>query len=301
MGWSNLLLRKQLFKAFDLEGHGDITFTDFCEGYSTMLRGTVPELLEFAWRVYHIQGDPNLMSLTDMYTILRLALAGLEEVRARQGNVAGGITEETRFPERSARQLLEGIFGERSTPLTKAEFGRVILRNRKLVDCIIPGFELIPQDPLHRAAEAGEVDEVLHLLEVDQLDPNGEDGKAFPTTPLHLASRYGHVETVSALLENGANVRLLDADGRTPLDVAVRYGRQEVVQELLRYGADVLVRNSDGSSCVHTAANYGQYKILRDLMPLCEARIIDLKDNAGDTPVHCCAVSDNWVCMEVSR
>lgn len=66
MGWTNLLLRKQLFKAFDLEGHGDITFTEFCEGYSTMLRGTVPELLEFAWRVYHVQGDANLLSLTDV-------------------------------------------------------------------------------------------------------------------------------------------------------------------------------------------------------------------------------------------
>ena len=50
MGWSNLLLRKQLFKAFDLDGHGDINFTEFCEGYSAMLRGTVPELLDFAWR-----------------------------------------------------------------------------------------------------------------------------------------------------------------------------------------------------------------------------------------------------------
>ena len=66
MGWSNLLLRKQLFKAFDLENHGDLTFTEFCEGYSTMLRGTVPELLEFAWRVYHIQGNPNVLSLTDV-------------------------------------------------------------------------------------------------------------------------------------------------------------------------------------------------------------------------------------------
>jgi hypothetical protein len=70
MGWSNLLLRKQLFKAFDLEGHGDITFTEFCEGYSTMLRGTVPELQEFAWRVYHIQGDSNLLSLTDVSALI---------------------------------------------------------------------------------------------------------------------------------------------------------------------------------------------------------------------------------------
>lgn len=157
-----------------------------------------------------------------MYTVLRLALAGLEEVRRAQGNVAGGITEETRFPERSARQLLEGIFGDRQTPLSKQEFGRVVLQHRKLVDCVIPGFELIPQDPLHRAAEAGETEEVQHLLEVDQLDPNGEDAAAWPVTPLHLAARYGHVEVASALLEAGANVRLLDKDGRSALDIAVR-------------------------------------------------------------------------------
>jgi hypothetical protein len=30
--------------------HGDINFTEFCEGYSAMLRGTVPELLDFSWR-----------------------------------------------------------------------------------------------------------------------------------------------------------------------------------------------------------------------------------------------------------
>ena len=155
------------------------------------------------------------------------------------------------------------------------------------------------QDPLHHAAEAGEVDEVLHLLEVDQLDPDGQDGLGFPTTPLHLAARYGHIEVISALLDNGANMRLLDKEGRSPLDVAVRYGRQAVVQELLRYGADVLVRNSDGSTCVHTACRHGQYKLLRDLMPLCEARVVDLKDKKGDTPIHDCAISDNWVCMEV--
>ena len=66
MGWSNLLLRKQLFKAFDFDRHGDINFTEFAEGYSTMLRGTVPEMLEFAWRMYHIQGPPDLLALTDV-------------------------------------------------------------------------------------------------------------------------------------------------------------------------------------------------------------------------------------------
>jgi len=145
MGWDNLLLRKQLFRAFDFDGHGDINFTEFAEGYSTMLRGTVPEMLEFAWRMYHIQGPPELLALTDVYTVLRLALAGLETVRKVQGAAAGGSIEDTRFPERAARQILEGIVGDRQSALTREEFHRMVMRHRKLVDCLIPGFELIPQ------------------------------------------------------------------------------------------------------------------------------------------------------------
>jgi Ca2+-binding EF-hand superfamily protein len=237
MGWDNLLLRKQLFRAFDFDGHGDINFTEFAEGYSTMLRGTVPEMLEFAWRMYHIQvslspvfskleqtegllfswwraaerrhptgrertgsptlqmlqdpilltpwvrfrgsrwlpkpkpdfssidacpititcmssssrrristqGPPELLALTDVYTILRLALGGLETVRKVQGAAAGGSIEDTRFPERAARQILEGIVADRQSALTREEFHQMIMRHRKLVDCLIPGFELIPQ------------------------------------------------------------------------------------------------------------------------------------------------------------
>jgi hypothetical protein len=33
-----------------------------------VLRGTVPEMLEFAWRVYHIQGPADLLALTDVST-----------------------------------------------------------------------------------------------------------------------------------------------------------------------------------------------------------------------------------------
>lgn len=32
MGWNNLLLRKQLFMAFDTNGNGEVTFREFCEG-----------------------------------------------------------------------------------------------------------------------------------------------------------------------------------------------------------------------------------------------------------------------------
>mmetsp|Transcript_8387 Transcript_8387/g.15900 ORF Transcript_8387/g.15900 Transcript_8387/m.15900 type:complete len:1684 (-) Transcript_8387:1295-6346(-) len=299
MGWGNLLLRKQLFKAFDFDRHGDINFTEFAEGYSTMLRGTVPEMLEFAWRMYHIQGLPDLMALTDVYTVLRLALAGLEEVRRVQGGAAGGSTEDTRFPERAARQILEAIVGDRQAALTRQEFNQMVMRHRRLVDCVIPGFELIPQDPLHRAAESGETLECQHLLEVDLLDVDGRDGISFPTTPLHLAAKYGHHEVVAVLLSKGANMRLHSQDGETAMEVAVRYGRMRVLELLLEAGCDVGMPNRFGQTAFHTGAAYGQYKALRTIMPYTQLAATKMRDHQGATPLHMCAASDHWQVIDI--
>jgi len=105
-----------------------------------MLRGTVPELLDFAWRVYKVSGGiADLIPLSDVYTVYRLALAGLEEVRRMQGQSAGGMSEDTRFPDRAARQTLESIWGDRQAPLTRIEFKQMVMRHRKMVDCLIPG------------------------------------------------------------------------------------------------------------------------------------------------------------------
>mmetsp|Transcript_19877 Transcript_19877/g.64680 ORF Transcript_19877/g.64680 Transcript_19877/m.64680 type:complete len:1695 (-) Transcript_19877:99-5183(-) len=300
MGWTNLLLRKQLFKAFDCDGHGDINFTEFCEGYSTMLRGTVPELLEFAWRLYHISGPPDAISLTDVYTIFRLGLAGLEEVRRMQGSAAGGPSEDTRFPDRTARQILESIVGQRQAPLSKEEFFYILLRHRRLVDCLIPGFELIPQDPLHRAAEGGEVEEAVHLIKVDKFDVDGRDGKDFPTTPMHLAAQFGHAEVMAVLLDHGANPRLLSKEGETAMGLAVRYGFQRCVEFLAEAKLDVTLANSRGETPFHTAAYYGQYKAMRSMMPyLLEPTVVLLKDKVGNTPLHFAASRDCWMIIDI--
>lgn len=332
LGWTNLVLRKQLFKAFDLDGHGDVDFREFCEAYSVMLRGTVPELLDFAWRVYHMQGSPDRVRIDDMYNVLRLALGGLEEVRRKQGKgagvshcfsapatrplpasatvtpqiprstieispFAGGTSEESRFPDRSARAMLTAVFGQTKQLLTKREFSIGVLRHRMIVDCIVPGFELIPQDALHRAAEAGEVEEVQHLLEVDRLDVNGEDALQWPTTPLHLAAKMGHADIVRELIARGANPRLLGPEGETALDLSIENGKQGTLAAMLESGADPLMRNGAGRTPLHTAAACGNIKALDLLMPNLAQRVTTLRDKAGDTPVHCAALGDHFMAI----
>lgn len=297
LGWTNLVLRKQLFKAFDLDGHGDVDFREFCEAYSVMLRGTVPELLDFAWRVYHMQGPEDRLAVDDMYNVLRLALAGLEEVRKKQGKGAGGMTEESRFPDKSARAMLDSVFTSTKQTLTRREFSLGVLRHRMLVDCLVPGFELIPQDALHRAAEAGEVDEVRHLLDVDRLDVNGEDGKAWPTTPLHLASQLGHADIVRELIARGANPRLRCADGTTAIDAAVMNGKQAALAAMLESGVDPMMTNGRGQTPLHTSAACGNLKALDILMPHLNQRVVSLIDDGGSNPVHCAAAGDHFMAV----
>ena len=298
LGWTNLLLRKQLFKAFDVLERGEVSFEEFCEGYSTMLRGTVPELLEFAWRLYHVTGPKERLQPRDLYTVLRLGLAGLEDVKQRQGSVPASA-DETVFPESVARQLIEEHVGANPAPLSRRDFSRLVLRCRRFVECLVPGFELIPQDPLHRAAEGGETAECKHLLEVDGLEVDGQDSLAWPTTPLHLAARYGHADTCQALLQRGASTRFLSREGETAFHLAAQCGHAKVVSLLLDGGADVLVENARGESVLHVAAENMQYRIVRILMSALHEDISEIRDNAGNTPLHSACKVDNWLVVDM--
>jgi len=319
LGWTDPTLRKQLFRAFDLDGLGDVDFREFCEAYSVMLRGTVPELLDFAWRVYHIGGPPDRLRVDDIYQVLRLALAGLDEVRRKQGKQAAGTSEESRYPDRTARTLVQTVFGDAKQLVSKREFSVAVLRHRALVDCLVPGFELIPLDALHRAAEAGEVDEVRHLLEVDRLDVNGEDALQWPTTPLHLATRAGHADVVVELLTRGANPRLRKGGrdaGATALHLAVLADKHRALECILEAGADPLVKDGDGGTPLHTAAEHGNLKAVAMLLARVAAseggadggggagpsskatlRVVDLKDAEGRSPIHRLGLDDHFAVL----
>eukprot|EP00898_Chlorokybus_atmophyticus_P007772 jgi/Chlat1/7997/Chrsp7S07776 len=163
MGWTNALLRRQLWKAFDVQGVGEIGFKDFAKGYSTLVRGTVPELVAFAWRMYHLSGDDDLLQPANLYIILKLAMS------AQHSTPSTSTPSTTTFPspsrpssptlftsskpsskqpsatERAARSVVESALGGSRAPLTRSEFKRLVLRERRFVDCILPAFEWIPQ------------------------------------------------------------------------------------------------------------------------------------------------------------
>ena len=80
-------------------------------------------------------------------------------------------------------------------------------------------------------------------------------------TPLLLACRLGRFEAAKLLLENGAGINGVNADGMTALHLAVREKQPETVKLLLERGADRNIRDKAGK----TAAEYARSRELRRL------------------------------------
>jgi ankyrin repeat protein len=90
--------------------------------------------------------------------------------------------------------------------------------------------------PLHYTAACGEIKLSEYLLDhgayVDAMDADGN-------TALMWAVRKGHAELAYILIEkHGANVNAINFDGETPLMLAVLVMNRDLVNYLLLHGAN---------------------------------------------------------------
>ena len=155
---------------------------------------------------------------------------------------------------------------------------------------------------LYAAARAGRVERALQLLEAGAdaraAAPHGErDRRGLPvlaavlpdlrllraliergvdlnaaqawTTPLLAATRdswHGRPEAVMTLLANGADPRIVDADGNTPLHHAARSSDPGVAALLRDAGAEMDALNGEGVSPLGTACIAGNWRLARFLL-----------------------------------
>ena len=137
-------------------------------------------------------------------------------------------------------------------------------------------FSDTPADRLFKAAWTGDVSTLRDMnIDVNLKDTVGR-------TPLHIAAEKGNIDVAMFLIENGANVNVADANGNTPLVFIInKTGNPKVTQRLLEKGASVNTQNRTGETALMYAAWHGYSTIVQLLL---ENRAdVTLKNKQGNT------------------
>lgn len=115
-------------------------------------------------------------------------------------------------------------------------------------------------------------------------DSGGSDGYTSYIEPtpdlLHKAAENGDLEQIIHLIEKGKNINILDLAGRTPLHYAVANDQLDSVKLLLELGADPDIADKEfGVIPLHWATGSGNLEIIKLLAPKTQNIDARNKDN----------------------
>ena len=147
------------------------------------------------------------------------------------------------------------------------------------------------QHLLHYAAEIGQSDHVLKLIEKG-IDPNVRDSQQ--RTPIHYAvEKNGNPRTALALLEIGVDFLAIDDAGRSPLWLALKRGTGSVMEILLaKKGAidqELIVEGRKVTPFHLLVRRYTLYYVIRGCAHLNNPNVIDYR---GRTALHEIVLTD---------
>ena len=149
---------------------------------------------------------------------------------------------------------------------------------------VISEFLNTPEDRLFKAVWTGDV----AALRRTSIDVNLKD--AVGRTPLHIAAEKGDIDVAMFLIETGADVNVTDAKGNTPLIFFIhKTADLKLIRRLLEKGAAVNTQNRTGETALMYAAWRGHANIVRLLL---ENRAdATLKNRQDDTGINACPIT----------
>lgn len=120
------------------------------------------------------------------------------------------------------------------------------------------------------------------------------------TTPLHLAAIHSPPSTITLLLDASAEVHAVDDYDCVPLTDTVVYGRVDTVCALLEAGANPKVLIGDIHTLFHVAAGWRKGPEMVRTILLTNLNL-EVPDEMGNTPLHwaCVNTGGKYPCLEV--
>ncbi|KAL3282867.1 hypothetical protein HHI36_006026 [Cryptolaemus montrouzieri] len=143
--------------------------------------------------------------------------------------------------------------------------------------------------PVHCASFSGSV-QCLQLLvnsfgtEIIHLQ---DSRKRFP---LHICALHGHTDAAKYLLDQGAEVDVLDEEERTPFIAAAQFGQNQIIELLLNYKLNKTFQDKYGNTALHWAClmkhNPTALLLLKDMN---DSNVIHSVNKENKTALHLAA------------
>ncbi|BDI28665.1 hypothetical protein CCAX7_007160 [Capsulimonas corticalis] len=154
-----------------------------------------------------------------------------------------------------------------------------------LVECGLPVNESEKTDGM-LLGQAMLFPSLVRALLAHGADPNIRDASG--CTALHWLGRRKPLETTQLLLDAGAAVDVKDDQGWTPLMRAIWCGKPDHVRLLLDHGADIHHVNAQGQSGLGLLAGWGWHHGVEVQTILLDLGLdVNTQDNEGTTPLMC--------------
>ncbi|CAG0902692.1 unnamed protein product [Cyprideis torosa] len=235
------------------------------DGETPLFVATEEKLHSVAEVLLAQEADPNIVDedgTSPLHQAKSAETAELLIVKGAEVNVKDKRGKTPLFVaiEKNHHSVVKVLLAKGANPNIANHFGTSPLHQAKSAETaellIAKGAEVNAKDrrgktPLFVATEV-KLHTVVEVLLANEADPNiGNEDK---TSPLHKAKT---AETARLLLEKGANIDCIDAEGRTALHLCCRRGREEVVKQVLSMGASCDIRDQKGQTACEIAIARG--------------------------------------------
>ncbi|KAJ3080879.1 hypothetical protein HDU99_007163 [Rhizoclosmatium hyalinum] len=155
---------------------------------------------------------------------------------------------------------------------------------------------------LHLAAQNGHAEIARYLIE-QKIEVNAIVAMQQEFSALHIACWHGHLEVIRVLLDAGARLdmvvkpgRIGDFGGWNPLLLAAHFGRTKAFELLLENGAQIGVIDERNRTVLHIASNAGHKEIMELIL---EKGVVDVNSLDADykTALHYAAENGHSSCV----